>query len=294
MTGSTPRTLLCLFAFLPGACGTVPAPAPAVPSSKPIEPPVALVHPSNGGVRFYGSADKSLSLRASYETQKQLVRVAAIHTSAGRDLTRQDDEYHVRYWPTCMLGLDGLRLCVAGENPLTGRAVIEVWTFSQPVFESARNPGSPGLLTGGVVTSIDEIYDGVEDGRVLVDDMLLVGAQTSGRALLHFRDSGEVCSLDFESRALNLVASPEEKPGAFMIPALANASFTGAGRLSTGEWACTLRVPVEAQDGQPNPNEARVVLLWDRDHDGEVESFETISDAEFARRGYSAPGAWKH
>lgn len=285
--------LLALLLSVPAAagCSTQQTSSPVTAHARPERPPSALAC-QGSGVRIYSNADHSLWMRARYELDERRVEIACIYDTPDPGFTRRDDRYPVRYWPTCVRPLDNTHFCVAGKSALTGNAILEIWTLAPPEFVHASDPKALATISGGRVTGIEELYDSAVDGRMLVDEILPIHAEGQKRALVRFFDSGEVCAMDLGTGALKLVASPVARPASFTIPLLAIARVGDAGGLANGEWAYTFRVPGKTDNDAPGGEEPRIVMLWDRNHDGTIESFETMSAAEYTRRGYSAPNVW--
>jgi len=243
-----------------------------------------------GGVTFFASADQRFEMHARQHMSERRVEIRHRFFPSPPSRTEQTlvETVATRYWPTCIGAASNGELCVAGVDPRTGSTILEVWRFDPPFKDPGLSRAVPASFTRGSLASTRVIHD--ERGPGL-DTVLRIHAMPAAdgavpRVLVQFLDSRRLYEFDLDDGTRRLVASPSREGGALVVPPLALDVTSQARR------HCDQGMLYVFSPSHPAEDEPSVAVLCDRDLDARIDEAETMSLAEYRRRGYLTPEAW--
>lgn len=258
----------------------------SVPQSPPVSPPSKEFASGVLGTPFYKSVDGLLRLRASFDSANPEVVIKSSYRSPA-GYRKAWTTIKTAYWPTCVRELQNGVLLVAGKGRRYGNTVVEVWTFSPPAVPSVATV-SQGVVPGEL-TDVNPVYSGNDSGRQIVREALPVWGGAP-RALLQFDDSRDVYSVDIESGAIAMIASPDPARAAphqaAVVPLLSQTDRGFAGQLADGGYVYQFSIG-RAAAGIPSR-----VLLRDMNQDGAIELTESLTTTQWTALGYDVAAVW--
>lgn len=286
-SGLRGSALLVLASALP-ACS---APEPAPPrDDRAIVMPDRRFEGGGGGVTFFASADRRFEMRARQRMSERRVEIRHRFFPSPPSRTEQslEETVETRYWPTCIGAASNGELCVAGVDPGTGSTILEVWRFDPPFKDPGQRRAVPTSFTRGSLASTRVIHDERAPG---LDTVLRIHTMPAAdgavpRVLVQFQDSRRLYEFDLDDGARRLVASPAREGGALVVPLLA-LDLTSQARRHRDQGMLYVFSPRDPAEDEPS-----VAVLRDRDLDARIDEAETMSLAEYRRRGYLVPEAW--
>lgn len=144
----------------------------------------------------FDTGDPNVTATADYDTPGQAVEVRWLRTADGASSIQKVE---VPFHPTSIAGSNDGRMLVAGSDPLTGRAVIEIWTFGEEGFlTSTGEAGAPDVLVPVLREVVHQAPRGADD---LVEALFWnLGAED--RAFVQFAPSRELKELDLRHGTL--------------------------------------------------------------------------------------------
>ncbi|MBI5432605.1 MAG: hypothetical protein HZA52_07235 [Planctomycetes bacterium] len=242
---------------------------------------------------FFRSDDGTTFVAAEYAKHERKVRVRARYFVDGdrQRMVESTREWSTEFFPTWVATVGEHRLCVAGKRA-SGNTVIEFWTFALPALVNEPATGAAAeqrKITPGDRTAVRVVYDADVEGRRIVRTCAPLFGAKSERLLVVFGDSDELCSLDIDSGALELVATPRTEHATARRPLLPLLK-DGRRTIVVSEhprlgWCYWMLRHTDCVDDTP-PDVPQIVLLLDRDKDGAIDELREIGTAEFDALGF--------
>jgi hypothetical protein len=194
--------------------------------------------------------------------------------------------YAMDYRPTALDWINARLLCVGGRNPVTGDTLLEAWSFDPPRLVHTR---SGGEIRADNRTSVVRLYEGDALGREGVQGIVRFPGHAAPTALVQFKDSRDLFTVDMSTGAMRLAASPGSSGAALIDSRLADdwPWFDVRTHVSLGHVVILRKGGCDI----PDDPERTLLLLFDLDRDGVLDRAGGYREWEEARM--SNPYCWE-
>lgn len=234
----------------------------------------------NESPKMYGE------VRIEIKNKKVRLGYSMMETATGLWDVAASQSFSTSYWPNAACWLDADTLFVAGKAR-AGDTVIERWEFGATTH--GTDPSGQQFITPGPRNSVSAFYSADTAGMKLVEGMTVFKGSANQRILVQFHDSRDVYVFDAATGAAQLQASPTDTSALVYEPVLNQDWFSIQSRehVSLGH-----AYIFERNDDVAGPGSPPILMLFDQDKNGNLETSLVVDDDLWAQLEFHKPASW--